>query len=267
MTYDDNRTLDSGATYALNEESFSSLYVRQVQPLSDTVIIDGGVRATTSSQFGDNVSPEVGIIKSVGSSLAIRARAGKAFRVPRVNDVFNSGGTPSPDLEPEDFTHFEVGANKKYGSRSILDVALWTMEGDNLITRVGGVNTNTGEFDHKGIEVTFNHKLSSSFELLVAAAVLDMENNTREIPARTLDIGVDYRTAKLRLNLTSRAAQDISDGAIADYFVADIHIEYVAGKKVTLFGDIENITDEEYETIAGFPQTPRSFFAGVRVEF
>ena len=49
-------------------------------------------------------SPEVGVHAPIGASLAVRARAGQAFRLPTMADLYLSPALqvrPNPDLEPE----------------------------------------------------------------------------------------------------------------------------------------------------------------------
>ena len=54
------------------------------------------------------------------------------------------------------------------------------------------------------------------------------------------------------------------------YTVVDLRVSVPLGtilgeRSVELFGRIENLLDEEYQTAAGYNQAPRGVFAGVRV--
>ncbi len=54
---------------------------------------------------------------------------------------------------------------------------------------------------------------------------------------------------------------------LPNYYVADLHLGYQLTRYAEAFVDIDNITNDDYETIAGFPQVPRAVFGGIRVNF
>ncbi len=277
VEYTDERTNGAGTVPPIeNKESFASPYFQITRNLGDKTSFDAGVRLTTSSQFGTDVSPEVGVTRVLRPDLVLRARAGKGFRVPRVNDVNAPFAVPNPDLEPEDFLNFEVGLNKTFGRGSEFDVAVWQMEGDNLIQTIGGGGNarqvNTGEFSHSGLESRLDLRVSDRFNLRFGLGLADLENDTAQVPETTLDFGFDCRLDKWRFGLTGRHASDLYGGnnrtrPLPDYTVADLHVGFQVLETLELAVDVDNVTDEEYQTIAGYPQVPRAAFFSVRWGF
>ena len=277
VEYTDERTNRSGAAAPVkNEESFASPYGLYTRALGDRTSLDVGARVTASSQFGTDLSPEIGITHRARPRLSLRARAGKGFRVPRVNDVNAPFARPNEDLEAEEFINLEVGLNKTFGRGGEFDVALWWMDGDNLIQVIGGggaaQRVNTGEFTHQGVEAHLSQRLTDRLTLRLGLGFMDLEDDTAQVPQETVDFGLDYRVGKLHLGLNARHAAELfgannEQRPLPDYTVADLYIGYEVLDNLTLAVNVDNVTDEEYQTIAGYPQVPRSAFFTARWGF
>jgi len=276
VNYDDKRTPgggpDAGVVYEKNSETFYSPYAHASHPFGNNVV-DGGLRYTYSDQFGSDWSPELGLVHHVDQSLALRARGGHSFRVPRVNDADAPFGIPNPDLEPEDFWEIEAGVNKTFlGNRAVVDAVVWYRDGDNLITTVGmggsAQSVNTGEFRHKGFETTLDVAINANWSVSMAGTLQDIEDEI-EVPEKILDLGVNFDQGPFGASLLTRYAADALGNArtgeeLDNYFVADLHLSWRVHKHVELSVDIDNITDEDYETVLGYPQVPRAAFFGIR---
>ncbi|MEE8233411.1 MAG: TonB-dependent receptor [Gammaproteobacteria bacterium] len=274
VTYDDKRKGSAAAQAIKRNEEFYSPYGAFTWSFGN-FLIDGGVRYTESPSYDSDISPEVGLVYKVDPSLALRARWGEGYRVPRAPDI--SVMTINPDIAPEDFWVAEIGLNKTFDSRVVFDIAAWHMQGDNLLfTKVTGpltgVLVNTGEFEHWGIESSLDIRLLDDLTAFIGVAVMDIDQIT-QAPNQTVDFGLEYLRGPFRATLTSRYAADstdISGGATVDlpnYYVADLHLGYQMTRYAEAFVDIDNITNDDYETIAGFPQVPRAVFGGIRVNF
>jgi outer membrane receptor protein involved in Fe transport len=270
--FNDRRTNAAGtAPKVKNSESFVSPNVYAVQKLGSSTRLEGGVRWTHSSQFGDDVSPELGLVQNVGRNVALRARGGKAFRVPRVDEVNAPFATPNPDLQPEDFYFAEVGGNVRLGSRTEADVAVWWRKGDNLIQTIGAGtaarSVNTGKFEHQGVEASVKFAATRQLGFFVGAADMDVKE-IASVPQKTVDAGVDFHPGRFRANVLGRWAYDNTTPILDDYFVGDARFSYYAGKGLTLLLDIDNFTDEKYATLTAgntpIYQVPRIFLGGVR---
>jgi len=275
VLYDDDRRV-SANTFVKNSENFVSPYVAFTQAMGDRILLDGGLRLTHSSQFGTNVSPEAGVVFFARPTLALRGYVGRGFRVPRVDEVHavSNADLVNEDLEPEDFWNVEGGLNKRF-AQAEFDVALWWMRGDNLIERgAAGLRRNTGRFSQRGVEASLSVALSDYLDLNLGLAFLGLEtaqSANEQIPRQTFDLGLDFHYDKWRAYLTSRYAADLYGGegqrAISNYYVADLHLEYDFGRGFAGFMDIDNITDEEYQTFRDYPQVPRGYFLGLRKTF
>ncbi|MFB3116081.1 MAG: TonB-dependent receptor [Gammaproteobacteria bacterium] len=271
VTYDDKRLI--GGVRTKRNEEFYSPYGAFTWSYGN-FLIDGGVRYTESPSYDSDISPEIGVVYKFDSTLALRARWGEGYRVPRAPDI--SITTINPDIAPEDFWEAEIGLNKTF-SRVVFDIAAWHMQGVNLLVTqstgpLTGVLANTGEFEHWGIESSLDFRLLDNLTAFLGVAVMDIDQIT-QAPNQTVDIGLEYLRGPFRVTLTSRYAADSIDAVsgvtvdLPNYYVADLHLGYQLTRYAEAFVDIDNITNDDYETIAGFPQVPRAVFGGIRVNF
>ena len=79
---------------------------------------------------------------------------------------------------------------------------------------------------------------------------------------------------KLRLTAEAKfvnAREELNFGGpnfdIEDYTFANFAAEYIVNPHLTLFGRIDNLTDEHYAEVFGFPALGRAAYGGVRVSF
>jgi outer membrane cobalamin receptor len=251
-----------------DETSFYTAYVQASQGFGDNIRIDGGVRVTKGEDFSTDVSPEIGIVYTVDPSLALRARAGEAFRVPRLGD---NNELNEPTLDPEEFRHFEMGLNKRFSNGAEFDITAWWMEGDNLIVSVGGwggFQENSGEFDNSGIEAVLNYPITKHISSYVGYTHSQLET-TDPFPEDIFDLGIQYLDDKKRANLSLRNARNNARASLRDddYTVLDGRFEYMAMKNLALFVSIDNITDTKYITFDRFgddPNVRRTAMVGFR---
>ncbi|MBA2742800.1 MAG: TonB-dependent receptor, partial [Chthoniobacterales bacterium] len=54
---------------------------------------------------------------------------------------------------------------------------------------------------------------------------------------------------------------------IEDYAFVNISAEYQVNRNLTIFGRINNLTDEQYAEVFGFPALGRGAYGGLRVNF
>lgn len=273
VTYRDDRTNSAGtAPRAKNELSYISPYVWGSQALGSRTKIEGGVRYTRSADYPSNFSPEIGIVHDLTSDLALRARGGKAFRLPRVDEVKAPFARANGNLQPEDFRHAEVGANKRFGSRAELDADIWTMRGNNLIQTIGtgaaALASNTGRFSNHGVESTLRVGVTRELGVSFGAAVMKIDRTLNNVPQRTFDTSVDFRRAPWRGSVKMRYAARNTNPLLGDYTVADARVSYDITRQLTLLASVDNLTNEKYATLTAFSgpvqQVPRTFFAGIR---
>ena len=273
VNYSDNRTNGAGtAARVKNDLSYVSPYAWASQAIGSRTKVEGGVRYTHSADYRNNFSPEIGLIHDLTSDLTLRARGGRAFRLPRVDEVKAPFARANDNLKPEDFKHAEVGGNKRFGNRAELDADVWFMRGNNLIQSIGSgaaaLASNTGRFSNHGLESTLRIGVTRELGVSFGVAVMRIDKSLNNVPQRTFDAGVDFRRVPFRGTVRLRYAARNTNVQLGDYTVADAKLSYDITPRFSFLADVDNLTNEKYATITAFSgpiqQVPRTFFAGIR---
>jgi len=81
-------------------------------------------------------------------------------------------------------------------------------------------------------------------------------------------------SGRLRTTLSAKwvnAREEFNFGGpnfdIEDYALLNFAVEYEINQHFSLFGRIDNLTDEQYEEVFGFPNLGRAAYGGVKVRF
>lgn len=240
-------------------------------------ILSAGLRYTNNEQFGDDVSPEVGVVWLPVPETSIRTRVSHGFRAPNPFE-FAFGSTANPDLDATDLWQYELGVNQGIGDHVTVDVVGWIQEGSNMITTVFDPvvqderAANTGEFSHKGVEAQLAVRTVDGWHGGVAGTTMDLENDTALVPLNTLDVWVGWDGPSLWARLDGRWAtelhqRDDSEGRLPNYVLANLRAGYRFGNGFGLRANVENLFDEDYELFAGWPMPRIALYAGVDYVF
>jgi len=236
-------------------------------------IFSGGLRATFNEQFGEDLSPELGIVFMPTMGTSLRARASHGFRAPNPFE-FAFGSSQNPDLEATDLWQYELGWNQRVGDYLTFDVVGWIQDGDNMISAVFDPvvqdvrNQNTGAFSHTGLEAQVEARLPVGFYVGVAGVTMDLEDDTALVPLNTLDVWAGYERGPFWTSFDARWATELFQGddsqnRLPNFVLANAGIGYRLDSGVGLRVRIENLFDEDYELFAGWPMPGTSVNAGV----
>jgi iron complex outermembrane receptor protein len=263
------------------------------QGIAPFLTLNGGVRITHHSEYGTEPSGEVGLIfRPAGDSpggfltgTALRARATRGFQSPTLQQLFGvflggPTGQANPVLRPERVDQIEAGINQTFG-RLEFDAVVFRQQGRDLIVPRQGRLQNIGEFRHTGLETELRGRPLNELMVQLGLTHYNLGEEVLRVPHRTFDVGLTYeptlvRQRDLAIGLFGRYATELYDQAQAagsprvrlnDYFVADARLGYRFLRGVEAFIAVQNLTDEEYETLVGIPMPGRNLHGGVSITF
>jgi hemoglobin/transferrin/lactoferrin receptor protein len=237
----------------------------------------------------------------------------QAFRAPNLSDLTrfdiartNEIETPAPNLEPERFLSYEIGAKADYKDFTLQASYFYTVI-DDLIVRhptglkIGGLNEaakeNAGQGFVQGIEIAPSWRFHPQFTLFGALTwqegeVVDFptaapqkrrEPLSRVMPTTTrVGLRWDDPNGKLWAEVTGifaarqdrLSADDISDtsrippGGTPGYEVLALRGGYRVTRNVDLTWAIENVTNEDYRIHgSGINEPGRNFIFGIEMRF
>jgi len=237
--------------------------------------VAAGARYDHFDTFGSQVSPRVALA-FVENSRKWRAAYGQGFRAPAIGELY-APFFGNPDLEAEHSDNFEIGFDQ-YVSRATISITAFhatyrdLISYDNLANRFGNIDRANAH----GIELS----ASRSFGPLSAALsytwqkVVDEKTDEqllrRPEHSGSLSLGYARQAFSGEFVLTySGDRRDVTDlypfGFVSNdaFATADLTMKYQIAS-VTPFVKVENVGDERYEEVFGYPSPGRRFIAGIR---
>jgi vitamin B12 transporter len=266
-------------------------YAQDELRLFDRVILGGGLRYEDNDVFGDALTGRASIavpIKETGTKL--RAAWGQGFRAPTINDLFFPG-FGNPNVKPERSESYEVGADQGlWDNRVRFGVTFFHNQFSNLIQIVQTPGTflfipqNVGRAETEGVEfysefypvdrLSFyaNYTFTESEDLATNKPL-------RRFPRHRWNTGATFTWDKLTLFAETVLATKQFESAVGTrsynrgYYRIDFGGSYLlwgrygAMERAELIARFNNITDEHYTEVLGFPAPPFNALIGVRVTF
>ncbi|MET0545756.1 MAG: TonB-dependent receptor, partial [Caulobacterales bacterium] len=268
------------------DSSIDSLFVLgEVKPV-DTLTLSGGVRYDDHDEFGSKTTGRVGANWRPVEMLELRGSWGQGFKAPTIYQLVgdNSGFVnPNPDLKPEEADGWDAAATLWALDNALsLEVGYFDLNTKNLITYVfSGRYENVAKASTKGVEATLSYAVNETLKLSGNYTYTDAKDamaNTRliRVPKHAGFAEVDWKaTGKLGLTLTARyngKEGDVDPSSFAavenkSYTRLDLAARYALTDVLEMFGRVENLTDENYQDVAGYGTPGTSLYGGLRVRF
>jgi len=266
-------------------------YAQDELRLFDRVILGGGLRYEDNDVFGDALTGRASIavlIKETGTKL--RAAWGEGFRAPTINDLFFPG-FGNATLKPERSESYEAGADQRlWDNRVRFGVTFFHNQFSDLIQIVQIPGTflfqpvNVGRAITEGVE--FYSELDPVDWLSLYANYtftetedIDTHKPLRRFPRHRWNTGAAFTWDKLRLFAETTLATKQFESATGTrsfnrgYYRIDLGGSYqIWGRlgimeRAELIARFNNVTDERYSEVLGFPAPPFNAMVGVRLTF
>ncbi|MEE4207048.1 MAG: TonB-dependent receptor [Erythrobacter sp.] len=271
----------------------NSLYGQaNVTPL-DGLSLTGGVRHDDHETFGSATTfAASGAFSPDGGATVLRASYGEGFKAPALFQLLSDFG--NPDLDAERSESWDVGVTHSFlDGRAEIGVTYYEREGTNEIVFVGcvenplpacndpanprpfGTYDNIARATANGWEIGLALRPVDGFDIAVNYWTIDSRDEAtgNRLPRQTgetVSLVADYRMANgIGIGTTVLVVGDSFENAsnsirLDGYVVADVRVSYGLTESLEVFGRIENVTDERYETVFLYGQPGRGVFGGVR---
>ncbi len=245
---------------------------------ADGLHLSAGVRVDDHDRFGTHWTFGANGSYELAENLRLRASYGEGFKAPTLYQLYGFGGNVA--LQPETSKAYEAGL--EYGDRNSrhLAVTLFRRDSRNLIDYVWPAGYfNTGRTRAEGVEVEGGWALTDQLRARAAYSHLKATDRVtgKDLPRRprdTLSAGLDWETplAGLKLGADLRVAGDSYDDRgnftrLDGYGLLTLRASLPLGERFELYGRVENVTDTDYQTVAGYGTYGRSAFVGVRAKW
>lgn len=262
--------------------AFGELFVR-----SGRWTVDLGLRHDDHDAFGGETSFKAGAAVRLTPALRLRGSYGEGFRAPSIGDLFFPG-FGNPDLEPERSESYELGADWRTSAGGAGDgpgpspaggpwrvslVAFQTDLDDLIVFDFArSLPLNLGRARSRGVELAVGYE-GRAFGLRTSATVQDPEDlETGEQllrrPEEKADAVLTVRPAeRWTVNAVGRYVGERPDfgATLESYTTLDLAASLQATQRLEPYARVENVLDEDYREVAGFPAPGRTWIAGLEV--
>jgi len=271
-------------------ETVSGLFQQQFR-FFDRLFMAAGVRVEGNDVFGKSVTERGSLsflIKETGTR--IHGGAGSGFRAPTFNDLFFPGFS-NPDLKPETSFSWDAGVGQKlWNNRIRLDATFFKTSFTNLIRCCVQLavppfvaTANIGRARSQGLEFTSEADLLDT----LTAGLNYTYTDTRDFDANTWlpreprhrwNARVTWQPTRAlslwtEMHLLTRHWENLGNIYQTGYTRVDIGGSYRIlerwglVKYVDLTARIQNLANESYQEVRGFPALGITGIGGVRVAF
>jgi iron complex outermembrane receptor protein len=274
-----------GVSPALGNKSGQYLSVQEKgayfmvdQTFFRALTLNAGLRWDHHSGFGATWVPQIGATYRMADHSNAKLLISKGFRNPSIRELYFFP-TANPDLRPESMWNYELTWMQGFaGRKGMAEITGFTIRGENLILLVPNQpspppmkNANTGNFDHKGVEMTVKYSPTSKLSFNGSYSFLHMDRPKVSSPVHQLFMGGVYKTEKLSVSANLQHIAKLytwignQDSRSESYTLLNSKIGYRFNRHIELFISGENLLDQEYQMQYGYPMPGVTLFGGVNI--
>jgi len=289
LTAEGNHTRNTGFGSINERQSLLALFVQDQWTPVEHVYLTAGLRSDDHDTYGRATTGRgTAAWLSADSRWKLRASYGTAFRSPSFLDLYGQSSfyVGNPNLKAEKGRGWDAGVDWFLADKKgVLSATWFDTRISNLIAFdfavFPGTVRNVGRARTQGLEVSGKFSLPGAVDVRLAYTYLeagDLTAGTRLLRrprnSGSLDLwhgfGGGFSAGTGLLFVSDR--MDVNAATFAtirgeDYTVVRIYGAWQATPRMALKARVENLLDEHYEQVQGYPQLGFGAFAGVEVKF
>lgn len=263
-------------------EDALGVFVQDHWQISNHVRLLAGLRWEDTDSWGSETTGRLDIGWRITDTIELRGGIGQAFRAPAIGELYAPFGG-NAELEPESSTSAEVGlVYTPTQGHARWQFNVFTTDIDDLIEYdyATWANTNIGSAEIKGAEVVWEQGAFDVVRWYLQATYLDTEGDDNlsllrrpELSASwTLNgkLGGDWSGDVTVLWVDSRDDVDPITYERAEndsYTTVSVALAWQPWDQLAITARAQNILEEEYDEVLGYPAPGRRFMAGLRWDF
>ena len=263
---DINKKADSESIFALSTFSYGEDF---------SLVL--GARHDNFSDYGSASTWSALLEKDLYEDIAFVTRYSTSFSPPQANDLYGVWG--NPDLKPEKADSWEVGLIASPNEIMNLRLTYFDTTFEDLIDWSGFTTANVGTARSKGLETSLDLN-QEGYSSRLSFSYLEAENSSTSErllrrPRIMGNLVVQHANNDRTLGIGLKLINDVMDidGATFstitgdDYAIMRLFGDYQITETIKLVGRIENLMDENYEEVDGYPALGRAVHAGLSFSF
>jgi vitamin B12 transporter len=289
LTAETNHTRNTGFGNINESQSLLAVFAQDEWTPVEHVFLTAGLRSDDHDTFGRATTGRATAAwLSKESRWKLRATYGTAFRSPGFLDLYGRSSfyVGNPNLHPEKARGWDAGVDYFLaGNRGVLS-ATWfdTRYRDLIVFDFGvfpGTTANVERARTKGLELAAKLDLAGGTKVRLAYSYLEANNLSqgmrllrRPRQSGSIDLWHEFGRGLSAGTGVAFAAdrRDVNAATFAtingeDYTVVRIYGAWQVNPQLAVKARVENLLDEKYEEVHGYPQLDLGAFAGVEWKF
>jgi len=249
-------------------------YVDFRQDLMTWMTVDAGIRYDYHSVTGGELVPQAGVVVRPITTGEIKLMASKGFRNPTMREMYLYPPS-NEDLKPERLWNYELSWRHRPGAFTY-GVNLFYIKGDNMIQTImvdgRKRNMNTGEIENCGVEMDAAWHINSHWAVNTNHSFLHMRYKVVAAPEYKGSLGVDFRynrwMANTNLQYINGLYKEVGENEQKENFcLLNASVNFAVTKGLSLWVRGDNLLNQEYEILAGYPMPGITFMGGIDWKF
>jgi iron complex outermembrane receptor protein len=253
-------------------------YVLVQQTLFEKLTLNAGVRLENNRQFGAEWVPQAGVAYRPLDATVLKASVSKGFRSPNIRDLYYRAGWAgaNPDLKPERMINYEASVGQSFlDGRLSAELTGFIADGSNLIVADWShgyppTNYNTGTFNNKGVELSVKWNAIKNLHLHGNYSYLNMDKLRQYAPEQQIFLSANYRFKQWGFGVDYQYIKDmyavVGETPVKEtYGLLGARVSFRPLRWFDVFVKGENLTNKQYEIMAGFPMAGVTVMAGVNL--
>ncbi|MCT7445822.1 TonB-dependent receptor plug domain-containing protein [Aliarcobacter skirrowii] len=276
--------LNGSAQYSFDNRA-NSYYIQDEIDLGDFIFTLGG-RYDDNNKYGNEFSPNIGVVYKVDENQRLKANYGEAFKAPSVtkgSTGFGSGSHGAPygndNLKAETSQSYEL-AYEFYGEDTTFKAAVFKTDVEDMIQAQGTSPNvkyvNVGEAGTKGFEVSVDYDITENHLLNANYTYVKTENkqtgdNLTYKPENTFNIGLSSKfeagiSSYISANYVGEQYVDTTNKADG-YTIFNAQIAKDITKDLIVRIGVDNITNEKFDDNDPYYLQQRVTYVGLNYKF
>ncbi|MDR1809133.1 MAG: TonB-dependent receptor [Prevotella sp.] len=249
-------------------------YLTAQQTLFGKLTVNAGIRLDFNEAAGAEWLPQIGFAYSPTLATVVKGAVAKSFRNPTIRELYMFAPR-NPDLKPERMMNYELSIEQRFPDKRLsAEFAAFIACGSNIIVTeaVNGrpLNTNTGNFRNRGIELSFSFHVSNNLKLHGNYSYIDTEKPVLYAPRHKAFVAADYCFGNWKMNGSCQFVDKLYTGTGTSqsketYGLLNARISYHPIKYADFFMKGENLSGKKYATMAGYPMPGVTVLGGVNI--
>ena len=277
-TYEAPGYVDRFARKTARHESGYAQDVLTTGPLTTAL----GGRVDSYDSFGTETTWRMAPVYDIAATgTRVKGSYGTGFKAPSLFQLYSVYGSTA--LNPEKSQGWDAGVEQDVGSAVTVGATYFENHFDDMIdydfatSKYGNVN----KAEARGVETFAVAKPVKDLAIRASYTYTDTQDKTTDAqllrrPRNKAALDTTYAfTSRFRgtvglVYVGQRQDEDFTtfqNITLYGYTLVNLYASYDVYKNVTLFGRLENLTDEKYEEVLGYGTPGRAGYGGVKVTF